>query len=333
MIMPSSFATVAIHPSQFPDQVYQDYLDGFRAKAIDHRFHYDSVKQSQKWLKIHKTYSPASGNEDCLQAYTQCFKATEKQLTAGTKLQLIALGCGGGAKDSRLLSGLLHHTQSLICYPIDVSLSLALISAQAMQSVAPDVVVKPVVCNLLAASDLIQQIDQQDSPAHKVITFFGMIPNFFPNQILPILSQFLSSGDHLLFSANLAPGPDYIQGIQTVLPQYDNDLTRDWLMTILIDVGVETSQGCLTATIESDETYPDISRIAFYFEVKQAIQLTLDEQLIHWDVGDRIRLFFSYRYTSAQITALLQQYGIKVLDFWEDDRQEEGVYLCQKEGA
>ena len=52
--MSATFEQVFVHPSQFPDQVYQDYLASFSGKKINHKFHYDSVKQSQKWLKIHK---------------------------------------------------------------------------------------------------------------------------------------------------------------------------------------------------------------------------------------------------------------------------------------
>ena len=47
--MSATFEQVFVHPSQFLDQVYQDYLVSFSGKKINHKFHYDSVKQSQKW--------------------------------------------------------------------------------------------------------------------------------------------------------------------------------------------------------------------------------------------------------------------------------------------
>ncbi len=330
--MSSTLATVYIHPSQFPDCVYQNYSDGFFHKEIDNRFHYDSVKQSQKWLKIHAAYSPASKNRDCIQAYDRCFAQTAKRLESDRQLKLIALGCGGGSKDSRLLSSLSTKEKAIACYPVDVSLSLALISARAMEKVAPTTSVKPIVCNLLAAGDLVRLIDEGETGQRKIVTFFGMIPNFYPDKILPILSDFIAAGDILLFSANLAPGSDYLQGIYKVLPQYDNELTKDWLMTVLIDAGVEKDSGKISAAIEADEKNPELSRIGFYFEVERQVTLELDDRQIQWEVGDRIRLFFSYRYTTAKIRDLLGSYGIKMLESWEDDLQEEGVYLCCKEG-
>ena len=66
-----------------------------------------------------------------------------------------------------------------------------------------------------------------------------MIPNFEPQVILPKLASLVRPADFLLFSANLAPGKNYAAGMKKILPQYDNAPTRDWLMTFLLDLGVE----------------------------------------------------------------------------------------------
>jgi hypothetical protein len=64
-----------------------------------------------------------------------------------------------------------------------------------------------------------------------------MIPNFEPHAILPKLASLVSPNDHLLFSGNLAPGPAYEEGVRKVFPQDDNALTREWLFTLLLDLG------------------------------------------------------------------------------------------------
>ena len=55
----SAVAHVAIHPSQFPAQVRRDLLESLRTRRVNHKFHYDSIKQTQKWLALHEAYSPA----------------------------------------------------------------------------------------------------------------------------------------------------------------------------------------------------------------------------------------------------------------------------------
>ncbi len=326
--MSKKMEKVFVHSSQFPEQVYRDYLAGFSSKQINHKFHYDSVKQSQKWLKIHEKYSPSRNNEDCIYAYKKCFEKARKLLGDNRHIQLIGLGSGGGTKDNLFVSYLSQ--KHLTYYPLDVSMSLSLISAQKVGMSFPDVSIQPIVCDLLHAGDLMYHIDQEQEPSVRIITFFGMIPNFYPGEILPILSNFLQQEDILLFSANLAPGNDYGKGIETILPQYNNDLTKDWLITVLTDVGVNPDDGIIKFEIEPDQEYPDVHRITAYFELKRDVSFKLDRNLIQWQVGERVCLFFSYRYTTPMIQNVLNHYQIDVLASVEAANQEEEVYLCRK---
>lgn len=113
------------------------------------------------------------------------------------------------------------------------------------------------------------QINKRNEQERRIITFFCMIPNFSPQQIFPILNNFLTDGDLLLLSANLAPGPDYVPGIEKILPQYDNELTKDWLITVLEDVGVNRENGKIKFGIKDDEENPNLKRVNACFELNQ----------------------------------------------------------------
>src|SRR5271167_1561788 len=98
----STTASITIHESQFPENVRRDLLASLRTRRVNHKFHYDSVKQTQKWLALHQIYSPTRNDADCLAVYEKSFT------TAAAKIKLkgvhvIGLGCGGGQKDTRLL--------------------------------------------------------------------------------------------------------------------------------------------------------------------------------------------------------------------------------------
>ena len=69
----SSLVGVAIHASQFPENVRRDLLDSLRRRRVNHKFHYDSVKQTQKWLALHEAYSPARTDTDCRRIYDRSF--------------------------------------------------------------------------------------------------------------------------------------------------------------------------------------------------------------------------------------------------------------------
>src|SRR5438045_4879865 len=98
----SSLAPITIHSSQFPESVRGDLLDSLRTRRVNHKFDYDSIKQTLKWLALHAAYSPARTDPDCAAIYDRGFEEVARRVEAG-HVHLIGLGCGGGQKDARLL--------------------------------------------------------------------------------------------------------------------------------------------------------------------------------------------------------------------------------------
>ena len=194
-----------------------------------------------------------------------------------------------------------------------------------------------------------------------------MIPNFEPQIILPKLAALVRPKDFLLFSANLAPGKNYAAGMKKVLPQYDNPLTRDWLMTFLLDLGVERNDGKLRFKIEtcssrhaclaiagrrrkeaqisrsisakknqrlltSSPTMEggELKRIVAGFHFTRARRIEVDGERFDFHAGEVIQLFFSYRYTPGRVRAILNRHGLDVCGQWIAKSEEEGVFLCCK---
>jgi uncharacterized SAM-dependent methyltransferase len=323
----SAIARVAIHASQFPEQVRRDLLDSLRTRRINHKFHYDSVKQTQKWLALHQVFSPSRNDADCAATYDRSFAAVAAVILS-ERVHVIGLGCGGGQKDTRLLSLLKAGGKEVFYTPCDVSTAMVLVARGTALAVLPEDNCFPLVCDLAGAGDLSGLFEQQNPPgAARLITFFGMIPNFEPEEILPKLAALIRPGDSLLFSANLVPEADYAVGVQRILPQYDNPLTRDWLMTFLLDLGVERSDGQLRFQVEESPA-TGLKRIAAHFLFVHPRTIHVDSERFEIGAGESIRLFFSYRYTPTTISALLQQQGLKVIKQWLAASQEEGVFLC-----
>ena len=47
--------------------------ESLRTRRVNHKFHYDSVKQTQKWLALHQAYSPTRNDADCRAIYDKSF--------------------------------------------------------------------------------------------------------------------------------------------------------------------------------------------------------------------------------------------------------------------
>jgi L-histidine Nalpha-methyltransferase len=325
----SPVARVNIHSSQFPEAVRRDLLESLRSRRLNHKFHYDSFKQTAKWLALHQAYAPSRTDADCAAIYDRSFAEATRRIEAGA-VHLTGLGCGGGQKDTRLLQLLRASGKQIAYTPADVSTAMVLVARKAALAVLPAQDCHPLVCDLATADDLSGVLDQQTNPdAARLLTFFAMIPNFEPQLILPRLAGLLRPADYLLFSANLAPGPDYAAGVQRILPLYDNDLTRDWLMTFLLDLGVEPSGGKLQFTIETDSA-SGLKRIAAHFNFTQPTRIKVDSEIFDFRAGESFRTFFSYRHTPEIARALLAQQGLKILDQWIAKSGEEGVFLCRR---
>ncbi|HEY1717316.1 MAG TPA: L-histidine N(alpha)-methyltransferase [Verrucomicrobiae bacterium] len=316
-------ANVTIHESQFPENVRRDLLASLRTRKINHKFHYDSVKQAQKWLALHQIYSPARNDENVRAIYEQSFEAAAAKLKSKS-VHVIGLGCGGGQKDTRLLKLLKSRGKEIFYTPCDVSTAMVLVARQTALAVLPEENCFPFVCDLATTNDS-QQFLASRHPS--LVTFFGMIPNFEPQEILPKLAALVRQKDFLLLSANLAPGKNYAAGMKKILPQYDNLPTRDWLMTFLLDLGVEKNDGKLKFTIEAGGS--GLKRIVARFHFIRARRIEIESERFEFGGGDLIQLFFSYRYTPERVRKILAACKLQICEQWIAKSEEEGVFLCR----
>jgi L-histidine Nalpha-methyltransferase len=339
----SSAANVLIHPSQFPENVGRDLIESLRTGRVNHKFHYDSVKQTQKWLALHQAYSPTRNDADCRVIYEKGFAAAAAQIKS-RRVDVVGLGCGGGQKDTRLLKRLKARGKEVFYTPCDVSPAMVLTARETALAVVPKERCFPVVCDLATVDDLPKIIwegcrvndpkflgtatRRPSRHVARLVTFFGMIPNFEPQDILPSLASLIRQEDLLLFSANLAPGADYAAGMKRILPQYDNDLTRDWLMTFLIELGVEPRDGDLRFAIEDGRF--GLKRIVARFHFRRARRIEVEGKAFNFKAGDSIQVFFSCRYRPERIPKILARYRLKVSEQWIMKSEEEGVFLVNR---
>ena len=147
MKLSASCVSVTIHASQFPDAVRRDLLESLRTRRVNHKFHYDSVKQTQKWLALHQAYSPTRNDADCRAVYEKSFEAAATHIKAQS-VHVIGLGCGGGQKDTRLLKLLKARGKKVFYTPCDVSPAMVLTACQTALAVLPEKNYFPFVCDL-----------------------------------------------------------------------------------------------------------------------------------------------------------------------------------------
>jgi L-histidine N-alpha-methyltransferase len=317
---------VLVDASQFPEAVARDLIESFKTRRLNHKFLYSSYRQAAKWLKLHEAYSPARNDPDCERVYDEAFRGA-CEVVDRKHVTVIGLGCGGGQKDARLLQ-ILKQTKVLYV-PVDVSMPLVISAAERARAIKGAAVTSGVVCDLGTAADLAKTL-QKIVPATstRLFTFFGMMPNFEPDTILPPIARLIHRGDLFLLSANLAPGKDYRKGVEKVLPQYANHLTNDWLLAFLEDFGIQPTDGKIEWSIQS--MLERLLRISAECRFHNKVTLDCEGQTFQFLPGEKMRLFFSYRYTPERLQTVLKRHGLAIKRQWITSSGEEGVFLCRR---
>ncbi|MEY4324336.1 MAG: hypothetical protein RIS24_507 [Verrucomicrobiota bacterium] len=328
--MTSPCVSVAIHPSLFPEAVHARLRASFQTRRIHGAFHYDTARRAHRWMQVHATHSPAVTADDARSIYDQAARESVVGLAPGA-WGCIGLGCGSGHKEARVAAALAARGSSVTYLPLDVSVPLVLISREAALAQLPNLTVHPIAADLTDVSDLCAVIDPLlPSGAGRFFTLFGMLPNFEPEFIFGRMASWLRPGDRLLFSANLAPGPDLEAGVRMVLPQYDNPETKAWLRTLLEDHGVSADCGSVVFHIEPVHGFPGCARIAADWVVSQSSVLVLDGESFPLLPGERLRLFFSCRHTPGSIEFGLRSHGLRLAQSWIAGSGEEGVFYVER---
>lgn len=319
-----------LHSSQFPEQLHEELLASLRTRRVNHKFHYESRQQAQKWLALHQRYSPSRNDLGCRAIYEEAFAVTAETVKSPAA-HVIGLGCGGGSKDFMLLQQLRKKGRMLVYSACDVSHALVLAARHQALTMLDGRHVHDLVADLMTADDLQRIFSTQTAGnSTRIINFLGMVPNFEPAECLARLSSLLRPNDMLILSANLAPGDAYRAGVEQVLPQYDNAPTRDWLMTFLTDLGVESRDGKLSFALETDEAGLNLLRVVAWFEFAKERVIQLGDERFAFKPGERLRVFFSYRHTPKMVRDWLGGANIEVLAERVAHFGEEGVFVCRK---
>lgn len=329
MPLMDTVAHVTVHESEFPGANANLLRDGLTRRDLSQKFLYQSPGQTARWLALHRSYSPAVLDPECVRIYEEAF-STAAAHSREPVSHVVSLGCGGGQKDVRLLLALRGAGKTVIYTPADTSLAMVLTAQSEATRTLRGLQCQPLVMDLPSCTTLPALLKTFDpAGSERVLGLFGVFHTFEPQDVLPRLTNSVRSQDLLLVSANLAPEGRYDQAMERILPQYDNELTKAWLMGALVELGFNRADGELKVAIESGEN--GLKRFVAGFELKSDRHLEVADQKFHFTAGEVIRLFFSYRYTPTAVKETLGRFELDVIESWISPSQEEGVFLCRRQ--
>jgi len=321
--------TLTFHDSQYPARVAEQLRQGLRARKLPGKFLYESPAQAQRWLAYHQAYSPSRTEPALLTLYQQAFQAALQALSPRA-LHYVSLGCGGGNKDALFLQQAASYCPSLVFTPMDTSAALVVETMRRIQSALPALTTAPLVVDLDLEPALTPWLSQHETAAHRrLLSCFGMLPNFAYRTFLPYIRSLIRPGDMLLLSANLSPGL-CADAVARILPQYDNPLACAWYAGLLDSLGFAASQIQLAVHSRLLRADGHIWQIRAEATVQHQMHLTVYDETFSFMAGESIEAFFSNRFTPQVMPEVLAEAGLTLVQTFLFDSQEEAIYLCTR---
>jgi uncharacterized SAM-dependent methyltransferase len=244
-------------------------------------------------------------------------------------LHYVSLGCGGGRKDVRFLQQAQAQCPQLHFTPTDVSAALVVETMLHLQETLPAISSSPYVLDLEAHANLSDVLNAPGTAdSRRLLSCFGMLPNFDYTTFLPYIRSLLRPEDCLLISANLSPTPLPTSQVH-ILPQYDNPFAHTWFTGLLDSLGFPTPHLRLTVAAVPLRTDAQVWQIQAYVTFAQEVSISVYEETFSFAPGETLRLFFSNRFTPEVMPEILADAGLEIVEAWVFNSHEEGIYLCR----
>jgi len=318
------FVDVCVHRSVHPAVVAAELRDGFVGGALATRQHYLSARQARLWREIALAFSPARDQGDGMQAYDAVNALIGEQLDQ-RGVHVVGLGCADGAKERRLLEALPPGGPVSVT-PVDVSLPLLQVAADALDHAGGALLRRPVLCDLgLAAEDLPKMVGE--APAARVVTLYGILPGIDAFSAMAAALALMRPADLLAVSANLLPDQD--GALERITAQYDNEPTREWLWALCEEAGVERGQAAITIGALDDPGAGAQAAVGAWLEPAAGLQLQTQAGSVAMTAGQPVRLLRSARHTPAGLEAIIGAAGLELLALEVSPSGEEGVALAR----
>lgn len=253
------------------------------------------------------------------------------QAARGSILHLVGLAAGGGQKEIRCLEVLRATGKTVFFTPCDASVDMALVAHEESTGRLRGLQCTPVICDLPHCGTLPALLKDVDpGGTERIVSFFGAIHNYEPGEILPRLINAVRSQDLFLFSANLVPGQNYQEEVERILPQYRNSLTEAWLGGFLDDLGITPGDGTIIFEMGESEGMPELRRVEAKFHFRESRDIRVLRETVAFRAGEKLRLFFSCRYTLKLVRDLAARHGLAIIGEWLSPDSEEGIFLCKR---
>jgi uncharacterized SAM-dependent methyltransferase len=289
------------------EKIGREFLACLRNRNLPSKFEYWGKKEASHWLTLCKDpeYVNWPQEIDLLRAnLPKIVKTVDPHVK-----NLIGVGIGNGQKDKLILTEFLK-TRPMRYFAIDISLDMMNTGLKTLNRVPTEK--NAYIGDFRHLERLAPEIRKKTGSGNLFSILGNTLGNLDQKKTLDLLKNSMDKKDYLLIAVQILETKE-ILNMGEILSAYSTRAWRNLSYGAIMRTGAKMSDGIIEMEFEKDKLYPQFHVVQYFFTFKRDKTLTYLNRRLHFRMGERIPVYFSYKYDMKNITFLLDKYGFKII--------------------
>ncbi len=235
-------------------------------------------------------------------------------------INVIDLGCGSGKKAATFIRLLNEKKQFKIRYcPVDINPDFVSKAIETVRKENPDEVIKMqwVVSDFENIESISKLLRYKEYQKNVFLLLGNTLENLELHDTLYHIRRAMLDGDILVIGDGLDSTDK-----KELFHIYSSEKIEAFLDYIPLELGFEKKDVKIIREFNN-------SRVEIFYEIKKAKTISSSGKEISFNVGDRILVFFSYKYNKEDMISFMKMYFDDVV-FFTDKKDSYGLIVCKK---
>jgi uncharacterized SAM-dependent methyltransferase len=285
----------------------KEFLTCLRRRNLPSKFEYWGKKEASHWLSICKDPEYVNWRQE-IDLIRKSLPQIARRIGPGIG-NLVGLGIGNGEKDKLILTQLTKH-HPMRYHAIDISLDMMKTGLKALGGIPVE---KNAYIGDFRHLEKIAPLIRKQTGSGNLYSILGnTFGNLDQKPLLTLLGKSMDRNDYLLMAVQMLETKE-ILNMGEILTAYSTSVWRDLSFGAMRRTGLRKSDGIIEMEFAPDKTFPQFHVVEYFYTFKKDKTITYLGERLSFKKGERIPIYFSYKYDEKNLNAMLDDYGFKIV--------------------
>lgn len=243
-----------------------------------------------------------------------------RSLIKDSAINVIDLGCGSGKKAAKFIRLLNEKKNFKIRYcPVDINSDFVGKAIERVREENPNEVIKMqwVVSDFENIENISRLLRYKEYQKNVFLLLGNTLENLELHETLYQIRRAMNDGDVLVIGDGLDTKDE-----DELFHIYSSEKIEGFLDYILLELGFKKEDFGVVRKFNN-------SRVEIYYEFKKPQKIEFSGKEILFEKGDKLLVFFSYKYDKEDMRTFMKMYFDEV-EFFTDERNSYALIVCRK---